>query len=163
MKTVEITSKKRTKLRWTVVIESSSDPFWSRVWEDTSVVFGSDVCVAQHSLMRSRKKSAGSVTVTSTYTWTHFQQAIFFYFRHHWHETNKNTNLIHIWWNLSMNVGLPCFGVQWWGQNCRLRCRLNLCTTSSVSLHQGHPHASPSRCPWTQRSQGQFGDTECTS
>ena len=78
MKKVEIISKKRTKLRWTVVIKSSSDPFCSRVWEDTSVVFGSEVCVAQHSLMRSRKKSAGSVSLTSTYTWTHFQQAIFF-------------------------------------------------------------------------------------
>lgn len=47
---------------------SRSDPFWSRTWWPLSVALGSGVCVAQHLLSRSRKKSAGSATFTSTYT-----------------------------------------------------------------------------------------------
>lgn len=66
-----------TKLGWAVDTESCSDPFCSRVWCNPSVVFGWGDCVAQHLLMRRRKISTGSVTVTSTYTCTHFSQVLF--------------------------------------------------------------------------------------
>lgn len=50
-------------------MRSCRHPLRSREWEESSVELGWGSWVAQQSLTRSRKESAGSVTDTSTHTW----------------------------------------------------------------------------------------------
>lgn len=75
-------------------------------------------------------------------------------------QKDTNTNLIPIWSNWSVKVDLPCFWVQCWGRYCRPWCTFGQCTTSSVSLHRVHPHASPSHCGPSRTRQGDRAQLE---